>query len=38
MKFAREDLLLYAVTDRNWLNGQSLYEQVDLALQGGASF
>ena len=38
MKFAREDLLLYAVTDRNWLNGQSLYEQVDLALQGGATF
>lgn len=38
MKFAKEDLLLYAVTDRSWLKGKSLYEQVEQALQGGATF
>lgn len=35
---AKEDLLLYAVTDRAWLNGRTLYEQVEEALQGGATF
>ena len=34
----REQMLLYAVTDRNWLNGQTLYEQVEEALKGGATF
>lgn len=34
----KEDLLLYAVTDRYWLNGDSLYHQVELAIQGGATF
>ena len=33
-----EELLLYAVTDRSWLNGQTLYEQVEAALNGGATF
>ena len=34
----REQMLLYAVTDRHWLNGQMLYEQVEEALKGGATF
>ncbi|MCR5213801.1 MAG: thiamine phosphate synthase [Eubacterium sp.] len=38
MKFAKEDLLLYAVTDRHWLNGRSLYEVVKESLDGGATF
>jgi thiamine-phosphate pyrophosphorylase len=38
MKFDKKDLLLYAVTDRSWLNGQTLYEQVEEALKGGATF
>lgn len=38
MKFAKEDLLLYAVTDRSWLGEQTLYEQVEAALRGGATF
>lgn len=32
------DLLLYAVTDRSWLNGRILYEQVEEALKGGVTF
>jgi thiamine-phosphate pyrophosphorylase len=38
MKFDKKDLLLYAVTDRRWLNGAALYEQVEQALLGGATF
>lgn len=38
MKCDKENLLLYAVTDRSWLNGQTLYEQVEQALEGGATF
>ena len=34
----REQMLLYAVTDRHWLNVQMLYEQVEEALKGGATF
>ena len=34
----REQMLLYAVTDRHWLKGQTLYEQVEEALKGGATF
>ena len=34
----REQMLLYDVTDRHWLNGQTLYEQVEEALKGGATF
>ena len=33
-----QDLLLYAVTDRSWLGEQTLYEQVEEALKGGATF
>ena len=28
MKCDKKDLLLYAVTDRHWLNGRTLYSQV----------
>ena len=38
MIFNKEMLLLYAVTDRSWLNGRTLYEQVEDALKGGATF
>ena len=33
-----EQLLLYAVTDRSWLNGRSLPEDVEKTLRGGATF
>ncbi len=38
MNSDKEDLLLYAVTDRTWLNGDTLYNQVEKALKGGATF
>ena len=38
MNCKREDLLLYAVTDRSWLHGETLYAQVEKALQGGVTF
>lgn len=38
MKCDKKDLLLYAVTDRSWLGEETLYEQVEKALQGGATF
>lgn len=38
MKFDKISLLLYAITDRTWLHGQTLYTQVEQALQGGATF
>ena len=38
MKCDKQDLLLYAVTDRSWLNGETLYSQVEKALKGGATF
>ena len=34
----KEDLLLYAVTDRSWLDGETLYAQVEKALKGGVTF
>lgn len=34
----KKDLLLYAVTDRSWLKGASLSEDVEKALLGGATF
>ena len=37
MKFAESMLRLYAVTDRSWLEAQTLCEQVELALRGGAT-
>ena len=33
-----DNLLLYAVTDRSWLNGETLYSQVEKALEGGVTF
>lgn len=33
----RDKIILYAVTDRRWLNGRTLYECVEAALKGGAS-
>ena len=38
MNCDKKDLLLYAVTDRSWLNGRTLYEQVEEALKGGVTF
>ncbi len=38
MKCDKKGLLLYAVTDRSWLNGETLYSQVEKALQGGVTF
>ena len=37
MKCDKEMMLLYAVTDRAWVGEQSLYEQVESALKGGAT-
>lgn len=37
MKFEKEQLLLYAVTDRAWVGRETLYEQVEDALKGGAT-
>lgn len=34
----KKDLLLYAVTDRSWLDNETLYSQVEKALKGGATF
>ena len=38
MKCDKKDLLLYAVTDRYWLNGAALEDHVEQALKGGATF
>ena len=38
MKCGKEELLLYAVTDRSWLGESTLYQQVQDALEGGATF
>lgn len=37
MRFQKEMLLLYAVTDRAWVGTQSLYEQVEAAINGGVT-
>ena len=37
MTFQREQLLLYAVTDRAWTGRQTLFEQVEDALKGGVT-
>lgn len=34
---APEALLLYAITDRSWLRGSTVYEQCEEALKGGAT-
>ena len=38
MNCDKKDLLLYAVTDQSWLEGHTLYEQVEKAIRGGATF
>ena len=37
MKCEKETMLLYAVTDRAWTGAQTLYQQVECALKGGAT-
>ena len=37
MKFDKQNLLLYAVTDRSWLGEKTLFQQVEEALQGGVT-
>lgn len=38
MKFDKNSLLLYAVTDRSWLGGETLASAVEKALIGGVTF
>ena len=38
MKCDKKSLLLYAVTDRAWVNDGSLYNQVEKAIKGGVTF
>lgn len=38
MKLDPASLLLYAVTDRHWLHGETLEQQAEKALRGGATF
>lgn len=38
MNCRSEELRLYAITDRHWLNGETLYQQVEKALKGGVTF
>lgn len=38
MNCDKKDMLLYAVTDRTWLNGETLVSQVEKAILGGATF
>lgn len=38
MRCDKKDLLLYAVTDRSWLNGETIYNQVEKVLKGGVTF
>ena len=37
MRVDKDELLLYAITDRTWLNGDTLYNAVEKALKGGAT-
>ena len=37
MKVDREFLILYAITDRTWLNGKALKDEVKAAIEGGAT-
>ena len=37
MRCNREDMLLYAVTDRGWVGEKTLYEQVEAALKNGVT-
>lgn len=37
MKCDKKHMLLYAVTDRAWVGGKTLYQQVEAALRGGVT-
>lgn len=37
MRISAEELRLYAVTDRAWLRGETIFEQVEKAVRGGAT-
>lgn len=37
MKCDKKSMLLYAITDRKWLNGRSLHNDVEKALEGGVT-
>ena len=37
MRLKKESLLLYGVTDRSWTGRQTLMEQVESAIKGGAT-
>ena len=37
MKSDKKSMLLYAVTDRAWVGKQTLYQQVECAIKGGAT-
>ena len=37
MKCDKHTMLVYAVTDRAWVGKMSLYQQVEAALQNGAT-
>ncbi len=37
MNLKRENMLLYAVTDRSWIGDGTLYDQVEQALRGGVT-
>ena len=37
MKCDKKDLLLYAVTDRHWLDGRKLIDVVEESLDGGVT-
>ncbi len=38
MKINKENMLLYAITDRTWLNGRTLASQVEEVLKNGVTF
>ncbi|MDE5945708.1 MAG: thiamine phosphate synthase [Oscillospiraceae bacterium] len=38
MKLSKENFILYAITDRSWLNGRTLENQIEDAIIGGATF
>ncbi|MDY4414522.1 MAG: thiamine phosphate synthase [Ruminococcus sp.] len=38
MKLSKQNMILYAITDRSWLNGKTLSEEVEKAIIGGATF
>ena len=37
MKFNKETMLLYAVTDRTWTGKETLYQQIEKSLKGGVT-